>query len=123
MGPALRARADSGHVGLEDPRWRGYCSSAWTVFCPQTRGDEYGRDGAFGVGGVPDAGRVDRVLSSADQAAADLAVLFLQQAELALGDQDELAAVRVHFPVGPALAEREHRHEAAFFAIGGSTLA
>lgn len=84
-------------------------------------GDEDGGGGGAGghVGGVPDAGRVDRIVAGAERNLGRAAVLMLlDQGDLARGADHQLGAVRVDFPAVPAFREIILRDEPAIAAVG-----
>jgi len=98
--------------------WRGPLRGAGrarAVLRALARGDE-DRGRAFGhIGGVPHAGRVDRIFARRKRGCHHLPVRqFLHQHHGAVGADHHLVARRMHFPRGPAFGEGVLRDEAPF---------
>jgi hypothetical protein len=71
------------------------------------------------VGGVPEAGRVDRVVAGGERHAREAAVrLLLNERDGAGGADHQLGAVRVALPARPAFGKVILRDEPAFDAVG-----
>lgn len=72
------------------------------------------------IGGVPGAGRVDRIIARRERHALGAAIgMFLVERAGALGADHQLRAVRVHFPRNPAFRKVELRDQPALQPVLG----
>jgi hypothetical protein len=87
---------------------------------PGAGGDEDGGRLVVDVGGVPGAGRVDRVLTGAqrDRGGRPVGVLLVQ-GHRAGGTQHDFVTDRVHLPDIPGFGERVHGDEPGLGTVGG----
>lgn len=99
------------------------CRSARSVIGAHAGGDEQGGGLTLDVGGVPHAGRVNRVIARREMDALDPAIgELLEERDPARGADHHLGALGMDFPPLPAFREGVERDEAAFLAIAGMAL-
>lgn len=107
------------------PEPRGARRSARAVVGAGAGGDEDGGGGGAGghVRRVPHTGRVDRIVAGGEGFAGGAAIgKFLHQRHFPRGADDQLRAVGVDFPGGPAFGEAVLRDKAPLDPVGGVAL-